>query len=313
MHQNAIPPSLRPINNLISAQIFLFHPLLILLFISHSAIMTSKSEQATYTHGHHPSGLRSHTWRTALNSCAYLLPHLSPSSNILDIGCGPGTITVDLASYIPDGHITGLERVGDVLVQARELAEEKGVTNVTFITGDANDLEFEDGRFDVVTCHQVLQHVSDPIGVLKEMHRVTKPGGIVAVRESDYEGFTWYPSHPGLDKWRDLYLKVARKNGGEPNAGRMIHAWAREAGFQRENVEGGSSTWCFCKREDVEWWSGLWAERTVKSSFAETAVEEGFVDEKGLKEIAESWMEWGREEDAWFSVLHGEVICRKES
>ncbi|KAI5307023.1 hypothetical protein KEM55_008429, partial [Ascosphaera atra] len=67
------------------------------------------SETATYTHGHHPSVLRSHSWRTASNSAAYLLPHLLPHFKILDIGCGPGTITVDLAKYVPQGHITGLE------------------------------------------------------------------------------------------------------------------------------------------------------------------------------------------------------------
>jgi ubiquinone/menaquinone biosynthesis C-methylase UbiE len=151
--------------------------------------MDSKSEAATYTHGHHASVLRSHSWRTALNSAAYLLPHLTPSMTILDIGCGPGTITVDLASYVPQGHITGLERVGAVLTQARALAKNKEVTNIDFAEGDANALDYADGTFDVVVCHQVLQHVQDPVSILKEMRRVTRVGGIVAVRESDYESF----------------------------------------------------------------------------------------------------------------------------
>ena len=51
-----------------------------------------------YTHGHHESVLRSHRWRTAANSCAYLLPHLRPDMSLLDVGCGPGTITADLPS-----------------------------------------------------------------------------------------------------------------------------------------------------------------------------------------------------------------------
>ena len=87
--------------------------------------MADKTESAVYTHGHHSSVLRSHTWRTALNSAAYILPHLKPDMKVLDIGCGPGTITVDLASYVPRGHITGLERAEGVLSQARALAEKK--------------------------------------------------------------------------------------------------------------------------------------------------------------------------------------------
>jgi ubiquinone/menaquinone biosynthesis C-methylase UbiE len=274
--------------------------------------MDRKSEAATYTHGHHASVLRSHSWRTALNSAAYLLPHLTPGMKILDIGCGPGTITVDLANYVPQGHITGLERVGDVLTQARALAKEKGVTNIDFVEGDANALDYPDGTFDVVVCHQVLQHVQDPVGILKEMKRVAKIGGFVAARESDYGSFVWYPDVDGMEDWRSLYRKVAMANGGEPNAGRMLHAWARKAGFLVGDIKSSSSTWCYSTREEIAWWSGLWAERTVTSAFAKTAIDGKIATNADLEKIAEVWGKWGEQEDAWFSVLHGEVICRNE-
>jgi ubiquinone/menaquinone biosynthesis C-methylase UbiE len=231
---------------------------------------------------------------------------------ILDIGCGPGTITVDLASYVPQGHITGLERVGNVLTQARALAKDKEVTNIDFVEGDANALDYADGTFDVVVCHQLLQHVQDPVGILKEMKRVTKIGGIVAVRESDYESFVWYPEVGGLEDWLSLYIKVARSNGGEPNAGRMIHAWARKAGFSVDSIKSSSSTWCYSTKGEIAWWSELWAERTVASSFAKTAVDGKLATNADLEKTAEVWRKWGEQEDAWFSVLHGEVICRKE-
>jgi ubiquinone/menaquinone biosynthesis C-methylase UbiE len=274
--------------------------------------MERKSEAATYTHGHHASVIRSHTWRTALNSAAYLLHSLTPAMKILDIGCGPGTITVDLAAYVPQGHITGLERAPEILTQARDLATQRGLTNIDFVTGDGNALDFPDDTFDVVHCHQVLQHVSDPVGILKEMRRVAKPGGLVAARESDYEGFVWYPEVEGMEDWQALYVKVARSNGGEPNAGRMVHAWAKQAGFERKDMTLSSATWCYSSEEERKWWSELWAERTVASGFAKSAIGKGFATKEKLDEVAEIWRKWGAEEDAWFSLLHGEILCRKE-
>ncbi|MEU7161670.1 class I SAM-dependent methyltransferase, partial [Streptomyces chrestomyceticus] len=66
-------------------------------------------ETAVYTHGHHESVLRSHTWRTAANSAAYLLDAIEPHMEILDIGCGPGTITADLAARGADRPVTRRE------------------------------------------------------------------------------------------------------------------------------------------------------------------------------------------------------------
>ena len=65
--------------------------------------------EVEYTHGHHESVLGLHSWRTVQNSAAYLLPHLKPNMTLLDIGCGPGTITTDFATILHEGHVTGLE------------------------------------------------------------------------------------------------------------------------------------------------------------------------------------------------------------
>lgn len=273
--------------------------------------MSNKSEAAIYSHGHHASVLRSHTWRTAVNSAGFLIPHIQPHMAILDIGCGPGTITVDLCKLVPQGHVIGLERAGEVLDHARAHAREKGAQNVQFIEGDANSLSYADNTFDVVFCHQLLQHVNDPVGILREMRRVVKPGGLVAARESDYGSFTWYPEVEGMMGWQSLYRAVAMNNGGEPNAGRMIHAWAKKAGFPAASITSTASSWCYSTREEVEWWSGLWAERTVASSFAKNAISAGLATNEELNAIADTWRRWGTESDAWFSVLSGEIICKK--
>ena len=158
------------------------------------------SSSDTYLHGHHDSVLRSHRWRTAENSAGYLLPRLAPDARVLDVGCGPGTITADLAALVPGGDVTGIDAAADVLAQARQEAERRGQRNVRFGTGDVYHLDFADGTFDVVHAHQVLQHLTDPVAALREMRRVCRPGGIVAARDGDYGGFFWFPGGAGDDR-----------------------------------------------------------------------------------------------------------------
>lgn len=265
-------------------------------------------ETAVYTHGHHESVLRSHTWRTAANSAAYLTPELKPHMRVLDIGCGPGTITADLAALAPEGSVTGLDADAGVLAQARATAEERGLRNVTFETGDLNALPYPDDSFCVVHAHQTLQHVGDPVHALREMRRVCKPGGFVAVRDADYGGMFWYPRVPGLDEWLDLYRRVASANGGTPDAGRQLHAWARAAGFT--DVRMSTSNWCYATEDERRWWSSLWADRTLASSYAEVATSGGHATREQLQEAAEAWRAWGASPDGWFHIVNGEILCR---
>ncbi|WP_030742815.1 class I SAM-dependent methyltransferase [Streptomyces sp. NRRL S-31] len=272
--------------------------------------MPRARESAVYTHGHHESVLRSHTWRTAANSAAYLLGSLKPHMRILDIGCGPGTITADLAELVPDGHVTGVDRAPGVLERARATAAARGLANVDFAVADVHALDYSDDTFCVVHAHQVLQHVGDPVRALREMRRVTKPGGFIAVRDADYAAMTWYPALPGLDDWLDLYERVARANGGEPDAGRRLKGWALAAGLTA--VTASSSTWTFATPEERAWWSGLWADRTLASAYADRATQGGHATPERLRAVSEAWRTWGRHEDGWFAVLHGELLCRKE-
>lgn len=264
--------------------------------------------EATYTHGHHESVLRSHRWRTAENSAGHLLRHLRPGLSLLDVGCGPGTITADLAERVAPGRVIALEHTGEALDLTRAEIRRRGLDNVDLVVGDVHDLDLGDDSVDVVHAHQVLQHVGDPVLALREMRRVCRPGGIVAARDSDYAAFTWWPRSPVLEEWLDLYSRVARANGGEPDAGRRLHSWAREAGLA--DVQATSSTWCFATPADRAWWGGMWAERVVSSALATQALREGHASQADLERIAAAWNAWAADDDGWLSVLHGEVLAR---
>ncbi|MDQ4137522.1 MAG: methyltransferase domain-containing protein [Actinomycetota bacterium] len=261
-----------------------------------------------YVHGHHESVLRSHTWRTVENSAAYLLPHLRPGLDVLDLGSGPGTITVDLAERVAPGTVVGIDAAAEIVESAGRLAEERRLRNVSFRTGNAYALDLPNNSVDIAHAHQVLQHVSDPVAVLAEMARVVKPGGIVAARDVDYGGTIWFPELPGMAEWIRVYDAVHRAGGGEPNAGRRLRAWAHAAGLI--DVTTSASVWGFSSPEEVAWWGGLWADRALKSDFARQALEGGLATQEDLERMSAAWREWSEHPDAWFAFPHGELLAR---
>ena len=266
------------------------------------------SGPGTYTHGHHPSVLRSHSWRTAENSAAYLLGSLRPGMDLLDVGCGPGTITLDLAELVAPGRVVGVDAAGGVVEEADRLRRDRGVPNAEFRVDDVYALGCADASFDVVHAHQVLQHLTDPVTALREMRRVMRPGGVLAVRDSDYAGFVWAPRLPELDRWLELYHQVTACNGAEADAGRHLLGWVQQAGFA--DIAAGSSTWTFADPESRAWWAGSWAERVERSSLAEQAVAYGLSDASELAAIAQGWRRWAETPDGFFAVLHAEVLAR---
>lgn len=260
-----------------------------------------------YTHGHADAVLRSHRWRTAANSAAYLLPHLTAGMRLLDVGCGPGTLTVDLARMVAPGAVTGVDLEPTVVEEAAAFAAAAGVA-VEFLAGDFAGVDASPHRFDVVHAHQVLQHVADPIGFLRTMGMLARPGGIVAVRDADYPAMTWWPHEPRLDRWMELYLQLTAINQANADGGRQLLHWAQEAGLV--DITYSTSNWTFSSKHDLAWWSDLWADRVTKSRLADDLVAHGLASSAELDEIAAAWRDWASRDGAVFVVVHGEILAR---
>src|SRR5215470_4876390 len=187
--------------------------------------------ESTYTVWHKESALKYLRFRTAERSCAFFRHLIRPASRILDCGCGPGSITVGLAQWAPDGQTVGVDIGAEQLEGARVLARDLGVANVTFRHGDIFDLPFEDDSFDVVFSQTVLYHIPDPQKALVEIKRVLRPGGLAALRDAINASIMIWPDDPLI---RDLGRMVrlgAQRSGGNPDVGRELGTLLHSAGF----------------------------------------------------------------------------------
>ena len=260
-----------------------------------------------YAHGYAEPVMRAHSARTAQTCFAYGLDRLRPGMSVLDVGCGPGTITADIARLVAPGPVTGVDIEAASLEQAREHARNLGVTNIDFQVMSGYELAFPDGTFDLTHTHMVLHHTSDPAAVLREMRRVTRPGGIVAARETDIPAVTWYPDSAGLARWRELFAESIRLGGGEPAAGRRLLSWAHQAGLTDITCTAAATT--YQAGESATWIATSWHDRLLGSAITEELTKAGSTTMDELASVAQAWLDWAAHPDAWLMMPASEILA----
>jgi SAM-dependent methyltransferase len=250
-----------------------------------------------YTHRESPAFDAQLAARTVARDAAFFVPHLSPGMRLLDLGCGPGSITLGLAECVAPGEVVGIDLRPEPLAQARAAAHARGITNVRFEVGSAYALPFADGSFDAAFAHVVLLHLREPVRALAEVRRVLRPGGVVGVRDPDFGMNLRFPLTPLAEPRRDLILRVQRHNGGDPLVGRRHRRLLRDAGYAR--TEAGATVTSVGTAEAGR--SHVAFAKAHLEGMARTALAEGWTDEATLAAMAGELDAWAERPDA-FSV-----------
>jgi len=185
-----------------------------------------------YTLGYDASALAFVSRRTLESHGAFFLAHLEPGMQVLDVGCGPGSITVGIASRIGNGRVIGVDMSESQVRLAERTAAERRVPNASFRTGNAYDLPFGDAQFDALFSHALLEHLTEPVRAMRECLRVLKPGGVLAVAAPDWGGFLYGPPSAELDAAVNAFEALQIGNGGDVTIGRKLSQFAAEAGFE---------------------------------------------------------------------------------
>ncbi|KAM0285352.1 hypothetical protein ACHAQH_001541 [Verticillium albo-atrum] len=269
---------------------------------------------SNYTQGYSKATTSSHAARTIHSDAAFVLPLIKPSDRVLDVGCGPGTITTGFATLVPDGEVIGIDISDDVLASAREAAP-SDLNNVTFQMGNLLEgLPFPDDHFDVVFSSQVFPHLATAdmrSTALNEMRRVAKRGAIVATREAAELHF--YPRAGGLDRLlganMNKVLREGEKDGWFP--GGEMPALYRQTGFEPEGTMVGAGTTVHSgERGRRTFGEGFVGRLSPGDAYYESWKRAGISDAE-IDQTVKALKAWMEDPDAWCIAVQAEVVGTK--
>jgi ubiquinone/menaquinone biosynthesis C-methylase UbiE len=213
---------------------------------------------------------------------------------VLDVGCGPGSITLGLAQAVSPGDAVGVDLQQRVVERARVLAAERGISNVRFEVADAYELPFPDGMFDAALEHRVLMHLADPVRGLREVRRVLRAGGVLGLRDVDVATAVRWPTAPEFERFHDLRMRAFALQGIDGRTGRKHRQLLIEAGFERAETravtEGGGSPESV--REHARFLLNTF------EGIRRVALEQRWVDQAGADAIVADIKAWSERPDA---------------
>lgn len=239
--------------------------------------------------------------RDARTFVPFLLPHLRAGMDVLDAGCGTGSIALDLAANLAPGRIVGIDFDARQIEVARRSASDRKLDNAEFVTASVYELPFPDASFDAGYSVEVLMYLREPARALAEMRRVLRVGGVAA---DDDRGTTLIsPDRPELWLSERVFQRAVTHEGGNPRTSRHVRALMAEAGFARtQGVAHAPLT--FGDHTSTRWWADLVADALGAGAMRDLAIAEGWASAAELDAASAAWREWPSHPNAFMSVLN---------
>jgi ubiquinone/menaquinone biosynthesis C-methylase UbiE len=269
--------------------------------------MTNQREQ--YTMGYGPAATTIMAQRSAQTHAAFFIPYLKPGMRLLDCGCGPGTITLGFAELLAPGEVVGTEIEESHVALARENAATRNVSNVRFEVADLYQLPFADSSFDAVFISAVISNLREPLRGLREVFRVLKPGGVIGLKEFDHGGDMFFPREPAIVKYAELYVRLRREFGHDPECGRKIGRLLLGAGFSDLQVSAIYESFTESGAEEFAQSSVGMLQEKWRQEF----LQREWATESEIEEMIKGWSSFSKSPGALFAAAWCEAVAYKPS
>lgn len=246
--------------------------------------------------------------RTLARQGAFLLPHLRPGLTVLDCGCGPGSMTLDVADLVYPGQVFALDSSPMQIEQALLLQQQRATANVSFRTGSAYALPYADDQFDVVFAHALLYHLRNPAEALSEFRRVLKQGGIVALRDACHTGDMMIPESPELAATWETIERVFAYSGGNINFGSQHTQILLDHGFRDITISCSYDMFASVteKKDICRYWQTFLA-----NDHRQLILEQQWLTEGELARQCRSLAAWCERPASFFARARCEAIASK--
>ena len=262
-----------------------------------------------YTMGFSDEMLESLSWHRVETHAAHLLPHLRPGLRVLDVGCGPGALSAELARTVAPGELHGIDMEPSQVELSRSAASAGGLDNAEFRVADAVALPFDDGFFDVVHFHNVLMHVPDVGAVLAEAKRVLKPGGLIGCREMMVGSSFTHPDFGVMEKAWAMFEDLLAADDAHPQTGKELKARLLDAGFAEVRVSGSFDTYSTPQGiAFVHWFANNWF---LGPEITEAAIKYGAGTRELYDSIRAAYDRWLEHPGAVCALAYGEAVAEK--
>ena len=156
---------------------------------------------------------------------------IDKKAKILDLGCGPGFISVQLAKFFPSGTVTGVDFSEELLRYAKMMQQTEMLSNLNFKQGDVYNLGAEIRDFELAYMRFVLQHLKSPVEALLSAAKTLHSGGTLCVVDIDDEKSQLHPAPDALKSFNKRAIEGQAAIGGDRNIGRKLKDYLAEAGL----------------------------------------------------------------------------------
>jgi SAM-dependent methyltransferase len=244
---------------------------------------------------------------TLANSHPTLLRVLESGMSVLDVGCGPGTLTMEIARRVDPAGVVGMDANPEMICVAEEAGPPGVIPNLIFYAGDIRESDWHE-EFDVVNASRTLQWIPDPIAALRRMASAAVPGALIVLLDIDHTGTDWSDPPLAWTRFHKAFLGWREHCRLDNAVGRRLSLLCDEAGLVETASTSAIATVC---ADDHDFFRAAGRWRMMIEGRGRQMVAAGYLAERDRREALDAFTEWMQTPNATQTVHETCIVARR--